>query len=78
MFNELHLHDQPVLCANLLYHLECALTPVEVFLLVGQIGFQNVESEIVLAYRTHALAQQLHAWFLNLQVFLDVLNGVVA
>ena len=31
MFNELHLHDQPVLCADLLNHLDCALTPEEVF-----------------------------------------------
>ena len=78
MFNVLHLHDQPVLCANLLNHLDCALTPVEIFFLVSQIGFQNVEGEIVLAYRTHALAQQLHTRLLNLQVLLDVLNGVVA
>ena len=66
MYKVLHLHYQPVLCANLLNHLECALTPVEILLLVGQIGLQNVESEIVLAYRPHALTQQLHAWLLNL------------
>ena len=46
----LHLLDQPVLCTNLLNHLDCALTPVEVFLLVGQIGFQNVESEIQMEF----------------------------
>ena len=45
----LHLHYQPVLCANLLNHLDCALTPVEIFLLVGQISLQNVECKIVLA-----------------------------
>ena len=73
----LHLHYQPVLCANLLNHLECALTPVEVFFFVSKIGLQNVESEIVLAYRTHALAQQLHARLLNLQILLDILHGVV-
>ena len=78
MVNELHLHDQPVLCANLLNQLDCALTPIEILLLVSQIGLQNVEGEIVLAYRTPALAQQLHARLLNLQILLDVLDGVIA
>ena len=61
----LHLHYQPVLCADLLNHFNSALAPVEVFLLVGQICLQNVKGEIVLAYRTHALAQQFHARFFN-------------
>ena len=42
LYHKLQLQHQPVLCANLLDELKCALAPEEVFLLVLQVVLQKV------------------------------------
>ena len=71
----LQLQHQPVLCANLLDELQCALAPVQVFLFVLQVVLQQVVGGGIILHTLHALHQHLNTRSLDGKVSLDISMG---
>jgi len=75
--SKLKLLDEPVLITDLIDEVELGLTPVLVFFLVLEVGFEEVEGGDVVGDFSHALAEELDAGDGDLKVCLDVFARVV-
>ena len=62
LYHKLQLQHQPVLCANLLDELKCALAPEEVFLLV----LQNAQQRAIVHRQTPQRVEEIFIGFIRL------------
>ena len=72
----LYESGEVILVADPGTELELTAKPVEVFLLVGQIGLEDVVCERIVRHGERAVAEHRDALFLDLEVGLDVFDGV--
>ena len=70
----LHLFDQPILLANHLGHVHLLLTPVEIFLFIGEVSLEKIISCRIAADVGYATIEHVHSLFLNVNVSLDIIQ----